>query len=166
MLNLERKIKKLDIEIRLAKRSDAYLYASNARKEDFIECMAAFLMKPLEAAKFSIQNSSVAYSAFVNKKLVCIYGMVRGSALSPGIGTIWLLSTKEVDKYTYRFIKALSPEIDRVSVGYDMVENWVDVRNRGMIQALKFLGFTLNEPEQYGVLRRLAHRFWRAKQCA
>lgn len=155
----------LSIRIRPSIKSDAYLYSRYACIEDRVECMASFGYTPFEAAKYSIRVSEKVQSIFVNGELVCLVGVTRHSTLS-NRGSIWMLCTTHVQKYPLVFMKEARHVVMDMMRGFAKVDNHVDARNLRMVRVLRFLGFEVQDPSPFGILRRPFHYFFREAICA
>lgn len=154
----------MEIKIKVAKKSDAYMLAKNMRDEDAFEAKALFGMSPIDAAKYSLKHSHRAFTVYADGKIACCFGINPASALTD-YGIIWMLSTKIVDSHPYHVVKYLQPEISKLCEGYELVYNFVADRNKGMIKFLEQLGFTLEEPEKSGVYANPFRKFYKVVEC-
>lgn len=77
----------------------------------------------------------------------------------PGLGSPWLLATDEVAKYPTALTRLTRQRIAVMRAKYDALLNYVDVRNAHSVRWLERLGFSIGEPEVYGVEGRLFRPF-------
>jgi hypothetical protein len=77
----------------------------------------------------------------------------------PGLGSPWLLGTTATDRYPGALTRITKLHIAEMLKRYDALINYVDARNLVSVRWLAHLGFTVREPETYGVEGRLFHPF-------
>lgn len=81
---------------------------------------------------------------------VAVFGVAPVSLIS-GIGTPWLLGTERVFAFPGVLIREGRRYLQAMRNVYPSLANHVDARNVKSIRWLKHLGFTIGEPEPYGV---------------
>jgi hypothetical protein len=136
--------------------------ADNMRKEDAAEVWAYCRHTPIEALEFSVKHS---------KKIVIVYGDgVPLTALGlcmrdflSGTGVPWLLSAEQALKYKRQFLKLSPPIIEEMLDICPKLVNYVHADNKLSIRWLKWLGFTIEDPEPTGPQGELFHRFTKEK---
>lgn len=104
------------------------------------------------------QNAHHSWTGHANNNVVAVFGIKRLTALSD-VGVPWLISTNLVPKYRGVFMRYSKQIFDLVKRDYNYLCNYVDKRNIVAIRWLKWLGFTIQEPEPYGVNGELFCRF-------
>lgn len=72
----------------------------------------------------------------------------------------WLIGSHVLDLNPAVFIRYCVEKMPEVRAAYPWLENYVDARADHTIRWLKWLGFTVEDPAPYGILRRPFHRFW------
>ncbi len=150
------------IKIMPATIEDARRIADDVREADRVELYAAAGHTPLEAMQIGI-SSGEAFTGFVDDVPVIMWG-VCGSVLG-FVGTVWMVGANMLEKYPMHFLRRCKNSMMKMFENYDILENYVDVRNKKAIQWLRWLGFTIFEPEKYGLFRHEFHRFEKRKPC-
>lgn len=130
--------------------------AETIRQADCDECWAGGAMTARDALKLSLAGADLALTWSVDGVPAAIGGITgrRESA------TIWLLTTDLVDVHRRQFLADSRMAFDAAKRDYDLLFNFVDVRNRRAIRWLKWLGFTIEAPQPYGPFGNLFHFFW------
>lgn len=134
--------------------------AANMRESDAREVFASSGSTPLDALKTGLKVSDVCITTLVDDEPVAMGGISPISLLS-GIGAPWLLATDKAEQYPMSFLRLSRRFVWRyVGSRYSRLENFVDARNETSIAWLEWLGFTINDPEPYGVYRLPFRRFY------
>jgi len=139
---------------------DAMLMAHDVREVDVQEIWAANRSKPLEALVGCVRNSEHSRTGRANGEIVCMFGTMRSNLMGTK-GIIWMLGTDLLKKYAVRFLRENKNEIVKISSEFSIVENYCDTRNTATLRWLKWLGFTIEEAEPYGVYNLLFHHFYK-----
>jgi hypothetical protein len=134
----------------------------NIRKPDLAELWASCLQTPDVVARKGLERSEVVMTGMIDDEPVCVWGVVKESMLF-NAGTPWMIGSKALDRNATKFLRHCRPEVMKLLDNYDILENYVDARNRRSIQWLRWLGFNIEEAEPYGVFKLPFHRFWMEK---
>lgn len=150
----------LEVSFKPAQDHDAVYLAENIRDSDRQESIAAHMLMPLEALRYSLARSDLSYTVFFDGRPAVIFGVSRPHMLSKE-GIIWLAGTCEIEKNPKRFLRKSCDVLSVIEQGYSRLYNYVDARNTKTVSWLKWLGFTLEEPRPYGALGRPFHYFYK-----
>lgn len=123
--------------------------AENMREGDRMEVWASSKSSPWEATTQSLRASTVAWAGLYDGRAVCVFG-VAPLNLVAGIGSPWLLGTDELATRKAAFLRRCRPYVGRMLRVYPTLVNHVDDRNEASKEWLRWLGFTLGEPEPHG----------------
>lgn len=146
--------------IRDASLDDADLIAPILRDVDREEIAASSGYRPLRALRLSIMASSVCRVGLADGVPACIYGVSQATLFSD-TGSIWMLGTHILQDHAVRFLRENRGEIEAMRQGLRRLENYCDARNRATLRWLKWLGFTIEAPQPYGVKELPFHYFWK-----
>lgn len=133
--------------------------AERMRQADQDEVMAASGQSPREALEQSVTLSYRAWVASVDGDPLALLGMASRSLVS-GTGIPWLLGTDAVESNPMAFLRASRRVMPALIEGVRYMENRVDARNELSVRWLRWLGFTLEPAEPWGVAGLPFHRFW------
>jgi hypothetical protein len=89
---------------------------------------------------------------------VCIFGVAPVSILSD-VAAPWLLATPLLGVHRRTLIAVARAYVAQMLGEYPVLTNYVDDRNAPSIRFLRWLGFSIGEPERFGVAGRLFRRF-------
>lgn len=150
--------------IRKATQDDVEFLIANVRPEDIEELNAldgSDVRSSLEETPNLIENSEVWE---VEGKVVCLFGVTPVEELE-GVGVIWMLATREFNKYS-RLFPIRSKEVIADAIRrFDYIFNYVHTKNQKSVNWLRWLGFKMNDPEPIGHTGELFTRFEMSK-CA
>lgn len=132
--------------------------ANTMREQDEIEVRASNDFSPLEAVIKGVELSDFSTVAYINGTPCCVFGLTKGDLLS-GIGVPWLLSSTEVLKYKREILLHSRRVVDEMLSMCPYLVNHVHADNIVSIRWLKWLGFTLQQPEPFGPKGDYFHRF-------
>jgi hypothetical protein len=138
--------------------------AHSLRKADMNE-LQAVLGKNLDTAHIlyeGIKNSDNPRTFVVDGDPAAIYGVVNAQSDDLNIGWVWLLGTNKIKEAKTFFLKHSKIELAEQEKEYDVLANYVDVRNTVHIKWLKWLGFKALREVNYGVEQRKFYEFARA----
>jgi len=160
-------VEPIKAEIVPATEEHAHYIASNIRPEDKTEIWAASMYKPKEAMLKGMKMSDHTVTGLANGEPVAMWGMVRDSLVLSG-ATPWLVATTALEEknIAIAFIRRSRGAMLSNLNYYGTLENYVDARNTRSIQWLKWIGFTIEEPEPYGPFGLPFHRFHMNKEKA
>ena len=147
-----------EYEVREAKLEDTFIMAHDMRDIDKQEIWASNRARPLDALVRSVRNSERARTGLVDGEIACMFGICRQNLMGR-TGTIWMLGTDLLEQHATRFLRENKKEIVDISSECIIIENYCDARNKVTIRWLKWLGFTIEEVEPYGVYNLPFHHF-------
>lgn len=140
------------------RQGDAFQVARNLRSSDRAELWAAYNITPGPALEWSLASSSLAWSIRFGEKAIGLFGVGANHA-NPDWGSPWLLATPELESISFTFLKQSRECVQRMLERHSFLENWVDQRNLTSIRWLKWCGFTIFDPEPFGVENKMFCRF-------
>ena len=132
--------------------------ASDMRQADAAEVWASNRHTPIEALMTGWSMSEGSVIVTVNDEPCVMIGLVIRDILS-GTGVPWLLGTENALKYKRQFITQVPAIIDEMLDKCPELFNYVHVENKVSIKWLKRIGFTMGNPEPYGVDGEMFHKF-------
>ena len=135
------------------------------REEDARECWASAHLLPDAALMVSFTRSDKCWTALLGGKPVACFGVAPVSWLGRK-GVPWMLGTDDFKKLGVKAARVSRKYVRQMLEGFDVLENWVDVRNLVSIKWLKWCGFTIEAPIPYGPEGLPFHRFWMEKKGA
>lgn len=140
--------------------------ARNIRPSDREEMWASDGMTPGLGIFTSVSSSDEAYTVLSPKtnKPFAMFGAKAGTALCP-VGTIWLLSTPEIDSWKIAFARQSKACVQDMLIRLGALSNYVDIRNTGSIAWLKWLGAEFEEAAPYGHLGKDFQKFILRSNC-
>lgn len=134
-----------------AKESHIGYLAANMREKDRNEIWAIGHFTPEHAVKMSMLASDSAYSFVQGKKVLAMFGVSSPSLLCP-VGIVWFMSTEEIFiRHRRTMARDGRAWLRKWLNDYDLLFNFIDVRNELSIKWLKWCGATFSEPIPYGV---------------
>lgn len=137
--------------------ADAHWIAPRMSAADAAEVWAAGRLTPLAALTRSMEMSLEARTWHVDGEPACMFGFAVPSLLG-GWANPWLLSTPEVRRYRYVFLRNYRAELDRILTQFPVLVTMVDARHTVCLRWLKWTGFEISEAEPYGVEGEPFHR--------
>jgi hypothetical protein len=141
-----------------ARLEDALLMAHKMRASDKAEIWASHRSLPLPALVRCIRGAERARTGRVDGEIACIFGIGRQNLMGT-VGTIWMLGTNLLEQHGIRFLRENQREIVDISREFAIIENYCDARNKVTLRWLKWLGFTIEEAQPYGVYNLQFHHF-------
>ncbi len=114
------------------------------RKEDSDEAFAMTGKLAEDCLIEGVDKSDISYVGLYHGDPVVCFGVRRNTSLS-NKGIVWLLSTNKLNSIKNIFIRNSRPYVVKLMNGFDMLENWVDVRNTVAIRWLRWCGFKFDE---------------------
>lgn len=124
--------------------------AARMRAADVAEVKAMSGRSPHDALMFSLQKSSVAWTALFDGRPEVMFGIGDLNILAR-VGSPWLLGTDVVVAEYRQFLRASRDWSEQLFADYDLLRNFVDDRNEVSKRWLKWLGFTLLDPAPIGI---------------
>lgn len=132
--------------------------AANMREADVAEVWAGWRHTPTEAINRSIAVSRDPLAGLADGRVVCIFGVASPIILS-AVASPWLLGAKELPRHSRTFLRLNRLYTRHIRNEYAILENYVDARNALAIRWLRWLGFTIWEPQPFGPDQLPFHRF-------
>ena len=135
--------------VRIAVESDIPFIADNMRIADVNEVWSSHRHTPLQSLEASFKTSSLIWTMEHVGNPVVMFGVASGGALSD-TGYPWLLGTDLMYKVTLEFLRYSRYYVNKMLRMFDVLENWVDIRNDKSVRWLQWCGFQLEKPEPWG----------------
>jgi hypothetical protein len=120
---------------------DAIFVAANLRSEDRAECLAASGIPP-EMSLPAVAGLAEAIVA-PDGEVIGLCGVMPTPI--PGNGTVWMLGTTSVAKYSKLFIRAGKVWLEQKHQRYARLGNVVDARNMLHVRWLAAMGFKFTQ---------------------
>ncbi|MAE81629.1 MAG: hypothetical protein CMB80_02750 [Flammeovirgaceae bacterium] len=139
---------------------DTYAMAPFLRQVDKDEIMASHGFEPKEAITKCFAKANAAKVGCVDSVPFIMFGVTRHTIISDH-ASIWMLGTDELENHSIRFIRECHKAVVDISEGMAIIENWCDARNELTLRWLKWLGFTIEDPEPYGMYQLPFHHFYK-----
>jgi hypothetical protein len=133
--------------------------STRLRLADRQEIEAASGMDPAQALIWSVRESKRSDAWMVDGRAAAIAG-VATHRQDPSIGLVWMLGSDDADRFPKRLLSGNKQYVKELLKDYRMLSNYVDKRNVKAQRWLKWLGFSLGEPEPFGVSRLPFKPFW------
>lgn len=150
----------MKVRIVPAKQEHLEAVAANARPEDRAEFIAASGCTPLQVLERGAALSTC-WAGLVDDEPVCVFGVSPVSTLT-GIGCPWMVATPAMERQPRALMRASRVVMDDFRSRYTWLTNFVDNRNQKAIDWLRWLGFSIGEPQPVGRDGALFRRFdWR-----
>lgn len=137
--------------------------ALHMREADRREVWAWSGSTPQEAFERSLAASPLAWTALLEGEPVAMFGAGGETLLAP-VGVPWLLGTDVLDQYPASVGRASRWGVAQMRACYPVLANWSDARHERAHEWLRWLGFTLGEPQPMGRLGMPFRPF--AMRCA
>jgi len=133
--------------------------AKNMRQADIDEAWVSHHQTPLQALLESWKISSYSVIITVDDEPCVMIGLVIRDILS-GNGVPWMLGTNTALKHKKNFFTEVPNVIKEMLTHCSKLHNYVHCKNKVSIKWLKWIGFTLCDPEPYGCEKELFHKFY------
>lgn len=146
------------VDYRIATDDDAISLAPRLRAADIIEIDQASGRTPENALRRSVEVTDVPVAVTLDGQVELIFG-VHTTSLMSRAGAPWLLGSDEVDNHPRRFLRASKEFVDVWRKDYTLLHNYVYHGHERSILWLKWLGFTLHDPEPFGPWGSMFHKF-------
>lgn len=132
--------------------------AANMREADVAEIWAGWRHTPAEALDRSMKGSRDTMAGLADGRVVCMFGVGSYTILSD-IACPWLLGSEELPQHARAFLRLNRVYARHIKDEYAILENYVDARNAVAIRWLRWLGFTIWEPQPFGPDGLPFHKF-------
>ena len=113
--------------------------APHLRQQDIDEIHAACDWSVEAAIAYSIAHSEKGGATLIDGKLAAVFGVNNG--------IIWLVATDDIAAHPVAFFRLSRRIFNNLKEGYSLLENYVHVNNTLSIRWLKWLGFTIEPPQ-------------------
>lgn len=123
--------------------------APRVREADRVELWEAAEVEPLEALAMSVENSLEAWTGIVDGEIVCMFGLSAPS-MTGDVAFPWLLGTDLIRRHAKVFLGLNRPVIERWQTLFPVLLNYVHSSNTTAMAWLRWMGFTIFNPEPYG----------------
>jgi hypothetical protein len=143
--------------LRRAVAADVTDLANRMRHEDALEVLHAAGDSPLSAVQRAFSDSAEALTVTLDGRVVLMAGVVGMRGVS---GIPWMLATDDLKKIRKSFLREGTAVPLRWLTEYRLLSNMVWVKNASHIQWLKWLGFSFDAPEVFGVSEEPFQRFY------
>ena len=140
------------------RKGDAEHVAHFLRSCDRAELWAAYNATPSPAIEYSLASSSLAWTIRLGEEAIGLFG-VGADLNDPERGSPWLLATPKLEDIAHTFLRQSRECVQSMLDKHSFLENWVDQRNLTSVKWLKWCGFTVFEPEPFGVENKMFCRF-------
>jgi len=134
----------------------------NLREADLNEVWASSFSVGSVALQRSFNRSSSCWTALMGGEPFACFGVVPLSCLNL-TGSPWMLATDRIDQVPFKVVRESKKYVNKMIRGFEKLENWIDERNTVSKRWLKWCGFVLEPPREYGAQSKLFHRFWKIK---
>lgn len=132
------------------------------RGDDERECYAMMGISADEGLQKGFDKSLLVWVGLLDGVPFNCFGVTSTSTLNYK-GIPWMLGTDAI-QHVKKEVKLQSRfYVRRMLSHFEILENWVDTRNKVSIAWLDWCGFTVEAPEIYGFEKKLFHRFWMKK---
>jgi hypothetical protein len=121
--------------------------AANVRDADRAELWAVGCVTPLDCMFHGLEHSKKAWTGLIDGVPVCMFGVVPASILG-NVGRPWMVGTKHLDAHPFVFLRRCRGCLKEMRESFDILENFVDVRNKRAIEWLVWLGFDIWMPAE------------------
>jgi hypothetical protein len=145
------------LKVRKSKQSDVDYLKYHLKRADLLEIWRSHGYSPEKALTEGFERSDSCYT-ILSDVPIAMFGVVSKSLLSDK-GVIWMLSSYELERYTFTFLKHCGKYVESMLEDYKVLENYVDIDNKKTIKWLKFLGAKMEEPIIYGIRKMPFRRF-------
>ena len=132
--------------------------AGDMREADRVEIAASHGQTPLSALEWGLKHSEFSVVVKVNGVECVMLGLVRREILS-GVGVPWLLGANAVLKHRSQLLRCSPPIIEDMLKICPILYNHVHIDNIMSVRWLRWLGFTIDEPQPLGLKGELFSKF-------
>lgn len=158
----------LRTEFRDCTQRDVLEVLGDLRPADYDELLAAHGSTYITDVLQGFERASHAWTMRIGDRVAAVFGAVPVPVEAPlNVGAPWLLGTPALTGRGGRLVRRMPWYIEQLLNTYDVLTNWVDVRNTPAITWLAHMGFSFHETVAAGPLGMPFHRFQRsAASCA
>lgn len=153
----------MEIEVVEATKELVEKMKGKIRKADHQESLASHGVDADQGIQIAMSTSKLTWIALLKGEPAMIFGVGKLSLFSSE-ATPWLMGTRLMGKLKIRMIKDFKPYIKKMFELADVLENYVDERNKVSQKWLRFMGFKMDEPKPYGFQKKPFRRFSMKKE--
>ena len=124
--------------------------AANMQQADVDEIWALAHITPIEAVNMSLRASLDPRTGLAEGKVIVMFGIAKATFLSP-VAVPWLLATDDIKTHSKHFLRHSRIYFERYKANNEMMVNYVDDRHKGAIRWLEWMGFTMHDPQPFGI---------------
>ena len=132
--------------------------ADDMRQADVDEVWASNHHTPIESLMMGLDISDFATVAECDGEALVIIGLVKRDLLT-GSGIVWMLGSNKALKHRKEFLRQTSAIINEMLTICPRLCNMVHSKNKKSMQWLRWLGFTIDDPQPHGPDNEMFHRF-------
>jgi hypothetical protein len=129
------------------------------READAAEVKAACGLGGVQALVQAMHVSAQTDAWLDDGKVVAMSG-ISSTPEAKNIGVIWMLASPELDRMPRCMLRGKRQYVHELLNGREMLMNFVDNRNIKAQRWLIWLGFTMGEPEPFGIEQLPFRPFW------
>lgn len=130
------------------------------RQADIDEFDAGYSLTPERGMRVGLKVSSHCWAGLWDGKVLAVAGLCPTSFVGDHASP-WMVGTRDLERPEVRreFLRVSKSVLSHMLSIYPHLENYVDTRNRLAVRWLKWLGFTMHDPEPHGPKGMPFHRF-------
>lgn len=118
-------------------------------------------MRPEAALRYAVETSDESWLAFINGEFACVLG-VKGPSILGGTAAPWFLASDVIERHRKLFLDRSHRVVEDLVREYGTLSNHVWDGHTKAKAWLSRIGFTLEDPEPYGISGAPFRRFWRS----
>jgi hypothetical protein len=130
------------------------------RDSDLEELKACCSQSPEEQLKETWESSDMRWTIWAGGKVAGVFGC-KGQVGKFGVP--WMLGSKLTEKIRKVFIVDAKDYVEIMLERYKFLINYVHVDNKQSIRWLKWIGYTVKDPQPFGEFGNLFHPFFRKR---
>ncbi len=151
--------KKNVIEIIETTKEHVEYLANNLRKLDEKELFYMRGKNAKEELRISVEYSIWTKSVLYNDECIAIFGFAKHNA-NDSKGVPWLLASDKLQKLSIRIARLCPFYINKMLEDAQYLENYILSEHTHSIKWLKWLGFSFDEPQEFGIFNKQYRRFY------
>lgn len=142
--------------VRPATRDDCLDLAPRLREEDLEEVSHTWGLSPRDALLIGFRTGET-FAVVWGDEIVALFGC---GGIPGVIGVPWMLASPTLSKVRKSLLRECRSYVQAMLTVYGYLENHVWANNAVHIKWLKWLGFSFDPPEPYGIHDQLFYRFY------
>ena len=136
---------------------DVAYVVRHMRQVDMNELIAFTGQSPYQVLEESVEHSAFTRLALRDGQPAALFGFVP--LPTPGSAMPWMVGTPAASGDAANLTRIARRVIDEARQAFPYLVNFVDARNKAAVRWLRYMGFTVHDPEPQGVLGLPFHRF-------